>query len=385
MALTRSPLGALARADVASAVAGIAVARQYENPTLSASYSRSAPQAHISLDVPFDWRQRQPRIAAANLAQSAAETRLKYGQAALKLDVDTAYTRAQAFAAKSQLSARTASDADSLRTIARLRRDAGDASDLDVELANVFAGQSANVAISDSLSAISSRAALQALIGLAPDSVEVTLTELMDLSNNNVTVTLTGALRGNERVNAANGGTATVASFPVAAALQEAEAASNRVLVEQRRRLQLPSLSVGFETVDPGAHGVLPTIGFALPLPLFNRNSAGIQLAQAELARARATVLLARVQQATALASAQRDVNASRARLARSNQLVASANRIASLSLIAYREGATPLTTALDAQRSAREALSQYVDDVAAARIADSLLRLFSLTSADSP
>ncbi|MDQ6611010.1 MAG: TolC family protein [Gemmatimonadota bacterium] len=153
------------------------------------------------------------------------------------------------------------------------------------------------------------------------------------------------------------------------------------MLIEQRRRIAAPSLSVGLEAFDATNKGLLPTIGIGLPLPLFNRNLANIQLAQAELLRARANLSLARLEQSTALAGAARDATAARARLARSTQLVASANRIAALSLIAYREGATPLATALDAQRSAREVLAQYLDDIATARIAESVLRLFSLST----
>ena len=62
-----------------------------------------------------------------------------------------------------------------------------------------------------------------------------------------------------------------------------------------------------------------------------------------------------------------------------------SANRIATLSLVAYREGASALSAVLDAQRAARETLSQYVDDVATSRIAESVLRFYSLTSVVPP
>ena len=64
--------------------------------------------------------------------------------------------------------------------------------------------------------------------------------------------------------------------------------------------------------------------------------------------------------------------------------LVASANRVAALSLTAYREGAAPLATAIEAQRNVREILSQYIDDLAAAWIATAALRVRALTAGPS-
>ena len=46
----------------------------------------------------------------------------------------------------------------------------------------------------------------------------------------------------------------------------------------------------------------------------------------------------------------------------------------------AYREGAVPLATVLEAQRGAREMLAQYIDDIATAAIAAATLRVLTLT-----
>jgi outer membrane protein TolC len=59
---------------------------------------------------------------------------------------------------------------------------------------------------------------------------------------------------------------------------------------------------------------------------------------------------------------------------------VASANRVAAMSLTAYREGASSLPNVLEAQRNARDVLAQYVDDLAAAWIASAVLRVATLT-----
>ena len=385
LAAEHSPRLSLTRADSARAAAGLQFARQFENPTLSSSYSKSAPQAHFSVDVPIEWPSaRHSRISASESDVAAAKFRRANERAALELDVDTAYSRAQALAARSTLSARIARDADSLLIIARIRRDAGDASDLDVELAVVFAGQNQNIAVNDSIAAIVSRTVLQALIGLAIDSVRVTLRETIDIATlpTMERVTIAPVPLGTARDASAS----NPSSYLVAAAERDLDAANYRVLVQQRRRLPTPALSVGFEAVNPGgSSGLLPTVGFALPLPIFNRNAASIQVARAEQERARVSVSIVKLERALTLSNSMQQAEAAQARAVRSSQLVASANRIAALSLVAYREGASALSAALDAQRAAREVLAQYVEDVATSRIADSVLRFYTFTSVVPP
>jgi outer membrane protein TolC len=50
------------------------------------------------------------------------------------------------------------------------------------------------------------------------------------------------------------------------------------------------------------------------------------------------------------------------------------------MALTAYREGASSLPNVLEAHRTARDVLAQYIDDLAAAWIATAELRVFSLT-----
>jgi outer membrane protein TolC len=51
------------------------------------------------------------------------------------------------------------------------------------------------------------------------------------------------------------------------------------------------------------------------------------------------------------------------------------------MSLVAYREGAQALATVLEAQRNARDILSQYINDLADVWIASATLRLYALTA----
>ena len=171
--------------------------------------------------------------------------------------------------------------------------------------------------------------------------------------------------------------------LPVAAAQQTLTAAELALRLERRSVIGSPALLAGIDTHDPsgGEPGILPVFGFSIPLPLLNRNRGPIAQAQAERARANAELTLARIETDAKIARAQRERSAFLARVARDQLLLASANRIAAMSLTAYRAGAASLPNVFEAQRNARDVLSQYIDDVAAAWIAESTLRLLTLTT----
>ena len=104
--------------------------------------------------------------------------------------------------------------------------------------------------------------------------------------------------------------------------------------------------------------GSLPTFGIGIGLPLFDRNRGGIAQAEAERVRGAGGA------GARAGRGAQRDraracaSERTRSRkVARDRQLVASADRVAAMSLTAYREGASSLPNVLEAQRNARDVL----------------------------
>jgi len=94
--------------------------------------------------------------------------------------------------------------------------------------------------------------------------------------------------------------------------------------------------------------------------------------------RAQAELDLVRRETDATIARARRERTAALARLERDARLLASADRVAAMSLQAYAEGAIPLANVLEAQRNAREALGRYIDDLAAAHTAIALVRLMT-------
>jgi cobalt-zinc-cadmium efflux system outer membrane protein len=231
------------------------------------------------------------------------------------------------------------------------------------------AGQQANAAAGDSLVLVATLLDLQVILGIANDQVLVSLADSLVPPRAATLAPATG-----------------VVTLPIAAAQRSLESAEVGIRVQRRGILAATSIEAGFETGGPASedHSILPTIGVAIPLPLLNRNRGAIAVAEAERDRARAELEVATLESAARMARATRELTSAMARVQRDAVLVTSANRIASLSLIAYREGASSITTVLEAQRNARDVLGQYIDDLAAAWIAAAAIRVFGLTPSSS-
>ena len=361
----------MARADTAVAGAQLVVARARPNPSLSASYSKSVPNYHVIADIPLDLPMlRQLRVRAARLGLEAAKLRFTLARALIVLDADTTYTQAVAARERLVLSRRNALDADSLLHMVERRRDAGDASDMDVELARVNAGQQANVAAADSLTLVSTLLDLQAVLGVPSDTLEIAAVDSLGTP-----ATLLVPVMGPAGRTPLGGLT-----LPEAAASLSLESATLSARLQHRSLWSTPSISLGFEERDPDQHGLLPTFGLGIGLPLFDRNRGGIAQAEAEHARAQAELALAQVEARNQLAHATRLRANAMARVDRDRALVTSADRVAAMSLTAYREGASTLANVLEAQRSARDVRAQYVNDLSAVWIATAELRVLALT-----
>ena len=388
-ALERGPRFGLARADTAVAAAALVAAHAWPDPTLSAGYSKSAPQYHTSLDIPLELPAlRRTRLGAAALGRTAAQYRFAFERAAASLDADTTYTRVLANRSRAHLSQRNAQESDSLRRMVAARRDAGDASDLDVALATIAAGQQANVAAADSLTYLSSVLDLQVVMGLPATRVVVVPTDSLsdppaDVPGDGATAEALQIATGDAR------DSVVPASAPLSVSAAEASLQSAALSARLQRRSvwQVPSVSLGVEWHDPsGAETrVLPTFGLSLPLPLFNRNRGAIAQAEAERMRAEAELGLATVTSRAEIARTERELGIAMSRLSRDRSLVTAAEKVAAMSLTAYREGASALPNVLEAQRNAREVLAQYVDDLASAWIFAAELRVLTLTPSTLP
>jgi len=94
--------------------------------------------------------------------------------------------------------------------------------------------------------------------------------------------------------------------------------------------------------------------------------------------------VLARVESQARIARALRERATALSKVERDRALLTGAERVATMSLTAYREGAASLPNVLEAQRNVRAVRAQYIDDLAAAWIATATLRVVTLTPATS-
>lgn len=385
-AVARGARLGVAAADTAAASAALVTARALENPTLTTEYSKSAPQYHVLIDVPVDYPWlRRARVGSALAGRRSAQLRFASERAMIALDADTTYTRALAARAHYRLSLRDAVDADSLLRMAIARREAGDAADIDVELARVAAGQTLNTAAADSLEYEGQLLDLQAAMGMQMARVEIVVAD----SLGPLAAIDTSAIGAAPMLaDSAAAGTRPAGSEPlsVAAASASVESARLSTVLAQRSVWPAPTITTGIETGDPRGDepGILPVIGIGLPLPLFNRNQGPVAQARAEQARAEAELTQARIESRNAIAHARRELAVAADKVRRDSILVLSADRVASMSLTAYREGASTLPNVLEARRSARDVFATYVDDLAAAWIASATLRYLTITPTPS-
>src|SRR6059036_2894237 len=304
-ALARGARAAFGRADTAAAAAVLHGARLYPNPALAATYTKDVPHYHVIADLPLDlpWL-RSARIGAAASARDAARYGFAFERAAIRFDVDTTYTGALAALARARLSRRNARDADSLLQMARLRREVGDVSELDVRLAEVNAGQLENVAVDDSLAALEGVLAVQLAMGLPAEAASIALADSLVPPPDSSPAPTGEPLR-------------------IAAAAATLRSEDRNLALAHRSVIPAPSLQVGVERGDPAdpAQGVLPTVGLALALPLFNRNSGEIGQARAARDRAQANLDVTRRESAADVARADRTFAAALARLERGRRL----------------------------------------------------------------
>jgi outer membrane protein, heavy metal efflux system len=343
------PAFVIARADSAAAAARVLSARVLPNPSLSLGYSRSPLNYHVEIEQPFVLPAlRRARSDAAMLLARSAALGIAVQRARTRYDVEAAYANAATARVISVLSRENARDGDELTRIARIRRDQGDASDLDVDLAGVVAAQLHRIASIDSLEAVTAILALQSLMGLPLDNIVIAPADTFTV------ITSATAL--------------PAGTLSLHVAQLEADAAARALDAERRSRIPEIGLRAGFEMGDPTGDekGIYPTVGVSIPLPIFDRHRG--QIGEAEAARERALAVLEQTRREYALAVTlvERERTARTAVLAQDRAGLDDARRVAARALTAYREGAYPLASVLEAQRNARDALRQYYEDAGA-------------------
>ena len=144
----------------------------------------------------------------------------------------------------------------------------------------------------------------------------------------------------------------------VQAAEREIDASKERLALEQARSHPDLTPFVGYKRL---AQDNTLTVGISMPLKIRDRNQAGIARAQADQKAAAALLDVARshtIAEVDAAFEAFRTAN-DQVQTFR-NELLNQADESRSIALAAYEEGATPLLSVLEAQRTRAEVLQQY-------------------------
>jgi cobalt-zinc-cadmium efflux system outer membrane protein len=145
----------------------------------------------------------------------------------------------------------------------------------------------------------------------------------------------------------------------VVAAEQTTRLAAHRIALERSRRTPDVSPFAGYRRV--GENNTL-LFGISVPLPIMDRNEAGIARAQAEARAAEADLALQRNRVLAEVEGAYRAWENARDRVAAFDQgLLRQAEESESIARAAYQEGAIDLLPYLEAQRTRAEIRHQYL------------------------
>ena len=339
---------AAARRGRAVREAEVKTAGQHPNPDLVFESTRDTPHQTLSLDVPFELWKRSRRLDLAREGLTLADVEDAAALQELRRRVRIAFYGLLGAEEAASLATSMVAVASRVREVAQARFVEGAAPRLDVMQADLGLAR----AKADLELARSARASAQAeLDGLLNRPADQPLAVAGEVAEGAPLPTAEEALA---RARAGNA---------------ELRTAEREVAIEDRRlgllkaeRIPTPTVSLGAVFNAPGEYDVGYRAGLSLAVPLFDRNQGQIagSLARGDQARLRRDALR-RAVEARAFAAHARAL-AQRAQVAAYREtLLPTATAIESLAEEGYRLGRNPVLAVLDAQRTLRDAKSEYL------------------------
>ena len=348
LAIARNLDLAAARRGRAVREAEVRSAGQHPNPDLVFESTKDTPHRMLSLDIPFEPWKRSARIDVAREQLALADVDDAAALQALRRGVRLAFYGLLAADEADTLASSMLQVAERVHEVAQARFEEGAAPRLDVMQAELGLSRAkADLELARSARA-SAQAELNALLSRPP-------AEPLAVEGD---IAQSAPLPAVEQVVAR-----------AAAGNAELGSAEHEVAIEERRlgllkaeRVPTPIFSVGAVFDAPGEFDVGYRAGLSLAVPLFDRNQGQIagSLARGDQARLRRDALRLSVE-AKAFAAHARAA-AQRAQVAAyRDTLVPTATTIESLAEEGYRLGRSPVLAVLDAQRTLRDAKSEYL------------------------
>lgn len=363
-----SPALEAASADVRAAEAGRQMAGLRPNPTVTVEAENVAGsglyrgtqslEATTSLTLPIELGgKRSARIGVADARTDRATIQAAIAQADLRLSVVRAYAEAAAAERRLVTAQDQARIADEALRAARVRVQAGRASPLEAERANVARVNADATLLREERTVEVARFTLSRIIGQP-------ISGPLDADWFSRIPATYGPLRAIEST-----GTLVMAAANAEFAIADAG-------VRLARSQRVPDLTLGagarrFEQTNDTA----AIFSLSIPIPLFNNGRAALSQATAERQRADAQRRLTALDVDQAIARAQADAaNASTSAAAASGPALAAAEEAARIARIGYREGKFGQLDLLDAERTLAATRAAAIDALLTYHIAQAQL-----------
>ena len=324
------------------------------NPLVQFEHDASSPTNKLTVTQPIDWIVQ--RGAARGVGRALVNRAVADSQqvlAELGREVRRAFHAALAADATELLAAEQVRLADSIRTFARRRLDAGDISQLDLEQV-VQEGGRARVTYSRAREAARvARITLGRAVGWRERAPPVPTGGLDDgLDDPAIAVS---PVSPSEHLP------------PIARAVADSAAAATQLQLAHRSRLPIPALIIGREWGPAWSTSAGSIVGFSLPLPLFNQGGERSALAAAAADRAIAATHEARLAAVARVAQAEERLREAtwRARFAR-DSLAPAASRLREGTVRLFDAGQVGVLDVFEALRAEREVAQSTITELLA-------------------
>lgn len=341
-----------ARQQRAVALAGLKIASQIPNPTVSVAAARDLPHESLLWDQPIELAgQRGKRRAVAQEEQKATELDIGVLARQIRRRTREAFYRA-ILSGEQTGQAKAALDlATRVAEVVRQRFEAGDVAQLEVIQAEVEVARAT--------------AEYEATVQ-TQKIADVQLAALLNLPLEG-TLTLSGRLEDLPKAEALPviTGKALSSNGEVQRAAQEFELEQRKLALAKAQRIPNVSLQAGVDLNAPPDFNVGPRGQIAVSLPLFYHGQGEVAQSSARLEFLR-TVLQAR--RTTASAEVMAAYYDFVAKAGQSEQfgrrIVPASAKLAEMAEDSYRSGKSNLLTLIDAQRRLNETRKSYLDSL---------------------
>lgn len=352
--ITQAPVLLEQAANVRAASADAQQARYYLNPSINgfaenlgaAGSSGSNPrQTTFTMTQPIEiGGKRAARIEGRARDLIVAESRGRQLQVIYAAELATAYSTAEAMAARLDISTQDLSRAND---------------DLRAAKALVAAGREAQLRVSQAQASVASA---QAISESASANLIEALERLSVLAGSPSAFTSVSGSFSEQAINAARPEWNDVIGSPALLRAQaEREAFAAQVNIEEKRWIPNIGVSAGIRRFEGTSDNAF-VMGLSSDIPVFDQNRGGIAAAKERVVAAEARVEATRLESNANRRTALAQVNASERRLDAARQGEAAANEAYRLGKLGYESGKTSLIELLFIRRAFTDATLTTID-----------------------